>query len=189
MQHYFATVTLSLFIAAPALAQTTDDGGGIPWWGWLLIALGILALVLLVLWPAWRRRHSVEVQRETPAPVDGRSPTSQTVGAATVAATSSGDPTREFAQADAPSNGDPDDLKRIEGIGPKIASVLGEAGITSFAGLAQTDVAHLRSLLDAPKLRMADPTTWPHQAGLAADNRWDELEKLQDTLDGGKAAE
>ncbi|HBY69766.1 MAG TPA: 50S ribosomal protein L21, partial [Flavobacteriaceae bacterium] len=28
--------------------------------------------------------------------------------------------------------------------------------------------------------------TWPQQAQLAADGKWDELEKLQDELDGGR---
>ena len=31
------------------------------------------------------------------------------------------------------------------------------------------------------------PETWPQQAQLAADGKWDELKALQDELDGGKA--
>ena len=34
---------------------------------------------------------------------------------------------------------------------------------------------------------MADPTTWPKQAKMAAAGDWDALKKWQDELDGGKA--
>jgi len=31
-----------------------------------------------------------------------------------------------------------------------------------------------------------DPTTWPKQAAMAAEGKWDELKAWQDELDGGK---
>ena len=34
-----------------------------------------------------------------------------------------------------------------------------------------------------------DPETWPKQAELARDGKWDELKKWQDELDGGKVIE
>jgi predicted flap endonuclease-1-like 5' DNA nuclease len=79
----------------------------------------------------------------------------------------------------------PDDLKLIEGIGPKISGLLQDQGITTFAGLAQADVAHLNSILKEANLRLAHPETWPEQARLAASGAWDELQKLQDELKGG----
>jgi predicted flap endonuclease-1-like 5' DNA nuclease len=81
-----------------------------------------------------------------------------------------------------------DDLKLIEGIGPKIAGILQAAGIRSFAQLAAMTPAAIQPLLDAagPNYRIADPLTWPEQAGLAAAGRWDELKVLQDTLIGGR---
>jgi len=33
---------------------------------------------------------------------------------------------------------------------------------------------------------MHDPTTWPQQADLAANGKWDELKVLQDELNGGR---
>ncbi|MBN1668426.1 MAG: DUF4332 domain-containing protein [Anaerolineales bacterium] len=81
-----------------------------------------------------------------------------------------------------------DDLKQIEGIGPKVASLLAGAGITTFAALAAADLAQLNALLDANKLQMMDPTSWPQQAQLAAAGRWEELEKFQDALKGGRSA-
>jgi predicted flap endonuclease-1-like 5' DNA nuclease len=79
-----------------------------------------------------------------------------------------------------------DDLTRIEGIGPKINSLLQEAGISSFAQLADTDVSKLDELLDAAGITLADPKTWPEQAELAAGDQWEELDKLQGELSGGR---
>ncbi len=80
----------------------------------------------------------------------------------------------------------PDDLKKIEGIGPKIFSTLQAAGISTFAQLAATDVSRLRELLKEAGIRLAHPDTWPEQAQLAANGNWDALKKLQDKLHGGK---
>jgi predicted flap endonuclease-1-like 5' DNA nuclease len=59
-----------------------------------------------------------------------------------------------------------DDLEQIDGIGPKVASVLREAGITTFDQLAATDAGQLRALLVSanPRYRMFDPTPWPAEA-------------------------
>ncbi len=79
-----------------------------------------------------------------------------------------------------------DDLEIIEGIGPKIASVLREAGITSFARLAQTTPDELREILKTARVRLAAPESWPQQARLAAEGRWEELRAYQDQLKGGR---
>ncbi len=83
-----------------------------------------------------------------------------------------------------------DDLKKIEGIGPKIAEVLSGSGIATFNDLALAKPEAITEILLAASSRykMHDPTTWPKQAKLAADGKWDELQKLQDELDGGKKA-
>ncbi|MEL6124752.1 MAG: helix-hairpin-helix domain-containing protein, partial [Bacteroidota bacterium] len=82
----------------------------------------------------------------------------------------------------------PDDLKKIEGIGPKIAEKLNEAGITTFSKLAGTDISDLKLILEnaGSRYKMHDPTTWPQQSELAATGEWDALKKLQDELDGGR---
>lgn len=81
-----------------------------------------------------------------------------------------------------------DDLKKIEGIGPKIAQILQEKGILSFADLGKTKVTTLKSYLAeaGPRYKMHQPGTWPKQAKLAAKGDWDKLAKLQDELKGGK---
>ncbi len=79
-----------------------------------------------------------------------------------------------------------DDLKKVEGIGPKIAEILNEAGITTFAQLAKTDAAKIAEIIaDVRGNHVTD--TWPAQAKLAAEGKWDELQKWQDELNGGKA--
>jgi predicted flap endonuclease-1-like 5' DNA nuclease len=81
-----------------------------------------------------------------------------------------------------------DDLKVVEGIGPKIEQLLHEAGILSFAQLADTDPDHIKTILDAagPRFQMHVPTTWPGQSALARDGKWDELKTLQDELNKGR---
>ncbi|MCB0652960.1 MAG: hypothetical protein KDC85_16900 [Saprospiraceae bacterium] len=81
-----------------------------------------------------------------------------------------------------------EDLKIVEGIGPKIEDLLKAAGIKNLTDLANAAEASLQSILDnaGDKYRLADPSTWAKQAGLAAASKWDELKKYQDFLKGGK---
>jgi len=81
---------------------------------------------------------------------------------------------------------EPDDLTRVEGIGPKMSSVLRGAGIETFEELAETEPNRLRQLLREERLQFADPTTWPEQAALAAAGAWADLEALQEKLSGGR---
>ncbi len=86
-----------------------------------------------------------------------------------------------------PAPAEPDDLKRIEGIGPKMEQVLHAAGITTFAELAARTPEELQAILDAAGVRrITSPETWAEQAKLAAEGRWDELEALQASLKGGR---
>lgn len=63
-----------------------------------------------------------------------------------------------------------DDLTRIEGIGPRIATLLKEAGISGFAALAAARLDQLEAVLAAagPRFRLAQPASWPQQAALLA---------------------
>lgn len=82
----------------------------------------------------------------------------------------------------------PNDLKVVEGIGPKIEGLLHAAGIQTWSDLGAATVDRLKQILaDAgERYRLADPTSWPKQAGLAANGKWDELKEYQDYLSGGK---
>jgi predicted flap endonuclease-1-like 5' DNA nuclease len=81
-----------------------------------------------------------------------------------------------------------DDLKKIEGIGPKIEQLLNAAGIQTFKQLSTINTNKVKAILDAAgkRFQMHDPTTWAKQAGLAASGQWEALEKLQKELTGGK---
>jgi predicted flap endonuclease-1-like 5' DNA nuclease len=97
-------------------------------------------------------------------------------------------PKAEKAPAAKPTKVAADDLKKIEGVGPKIADLLKAGGIVTFADLAKAKVSAVKAILDAagPKFQMHDPATWAEQAKLAAAGKWDELSKLQDKLKGGR---
>ncbi|MFN3588671.1 MAG: hypothetical protein ACK4UP_04760 [Spirosomataceae bacterium] len=81
-----------------------------------------------------------------------------------------------------------DDLKIVEGIGPKIEILCHQRGIFTFTELSNTPVEELKKMLSdaGPRYQMHDPTTWPNQAALAREGRWDELKQWQDKLYKGK---
>lgn len=81
-----------------------------------------------------------------------------------------------------------DDLEIIEGIGPKVAKVLKEGGIHSFADLAHATPEKVNELLKAAKLNMMDSAGWIEQAALAAKGDMAGLKKMQDELKGGRRA-
>ncbi|MFN7117224.1 MAG: helix-hairpin-helix domain-containing protein [Saprospiraceae bacterium] len=82
----------------------------------------------------------------------------------------------------------PDDLTKIEGIGPKIAQILNDRGIVTFADLANTDANIVKTMLieASSRNRMHDPSSWSEQAQLAAAGDWDTLARLQSELKAGK---
>jgi predicted flap endonuclease-1-like 5' DNA nuclease len=73
-----------------------------------------------------------------------------------------------------------DDLTLIKGIGPNVEMLCHGIGIRTWLDLATTEVSLLRTmLLDAgPRFRTHDPTTWPQQARLLAERRWDEFKAI-----------
>lgn len=81
-----------------------------------------------------------------------------------------------------------EDLSKIEGIGKKIAELLNNNNITSFKELSKATPAGLKTILESEGSRFSlhNPGTWPKQAKLAADGKWNELKELQRELKGGK---
>lgn len=81
-----------------------------------------------------------------------------------------------------------DDLKAVEGIGPKIEGLLHAAGITTWKQLSEIQESVLQEILEkaGPRYQLADPQTWPKQAGMAASGLWEELQNYQDALNGGR---
>jgi predicted flap endonuclease-1-like 5' DNA nuclease len=96
------------------------------------------------------------------------------------------------APASAPSAGGSaagpdDDLKRIEGIGPKMSAALHTAGIRTFRQLSESDVPTLRAAIQAAGLRFAPSlVTWGRQARLLADGDEDGFNVLTKQLIAGR---
>jgi large subunit ribosomal protein L21 len=85
------------------------------------------------------------------------------------------------------TKGGKDDLEIIEGIGPKIATVLIENGITTFAQLANAKPEAVTAMLKASggRFSLANPESWAEQAALLRDGKMEEFKTLTDALVGG----
>jgi len=83
-----------------------------------------------------------------------------------------------------------DDLTKVEGIGPKAAEAIVNGGIGTYAELAKADPEKIKEILTEASSNLAhlDPTSWPKQAKMAADGKWDELKEWQDNAKGGVEA-
>lgn len=81
-----------------------------------------------------------------------------------------------------------DDLKIIEGIGPKIEELFQNSGISTWKLLSETSAENLKEILNSggERFQIHNPGTWPKQALLAYEGKWQELKDWQETLDGGK---
>ena len=81
-----------------------------------------------------------------------------------------------------------DDFTIVEGVGPKINELIHDAEIHTYSVLAETAVDSIQKILDdaGPRYKLAKPGTWPDQAKMAAENRWEALKTWQDELDGGQ---
>lgn len=78
-----------------------------------------------------------------------------------------------------------DDLKEVIGIGPKIAQLLLNRGITTWKALSEASPGYLTKILiedGGERYRIHNPETWPHQALLLHEGRWDEFRVLRDRL-------
>ncbi len=188
--------------------QWNDERDAIPLWTWFLILPGLVLVTVLVIrrlryqarvnqtQPAIDQEFRLESSRQMPQPAESRrfagvveySPemsrqSEQPAGAAEASDASMAQETFAAESADQSTG---DDLKIIEGIGPKIEVILKNAGILTFRQLASTSVERLYQILHEANLRLADPGTWPEQARLAANENWDFLKALQDRTKAGR---
>ena len=78
-------------------------------------------------------------------------------------------------------------MTKIEGVGPKAAEALTNAGLETFAKVAKAKADKMKDILTEASSRLAhlDTTSWPKQAKMAADEKWDELKTWQDSVKGG----
>lgn len=81
-----------------------------------------------------------------------------------------------------------DDLTVVEGIGPKIQELFHNNGVKTWKALSECSLDKCQSVLTSggDRFKMHKPGTWPKQAKMAYEGKWNELKKWQDELDGGK---
>jgi predicted flap endonuclease-1-like 5' DNA nuclease len=153
----------------PLLSEPTGEASRIPPWLWFILALLIIGLPILTV--AFGPKLRGKATEAPPAALEHAARATEQAHA--------------IQEAVVPPA--PDDLTRIEGIGPKISRTLQDAGITTFHALAAAGADRLAAILEPhPNLRLANPASWPQQATLAAAGDWDELEKLQAALKAGR---
>ena len=80
------------------------------------------------------------------------------------------------------------DLKLIEGIGPKIENLFHNHEVDTWLKLADLNVAQCRDILmtGGDRYRLHDPASWPMQARMAAEGKWKDLARWQDDHKHGK---
>lgn len=85
---------------------------------------------------------------------------------------------------------EPDNLKLVEGIGPKIEELLNKEGILTFRHLSEASNERLEDILRAAgsPYRMHDPESWPLQAQMAASGQWKEFMNWQKNASKGRLA-
>ena len=187
-------MALSTLLAANLLLQTSS----VPIW----VPLAILLLIILLFWWGLTRNRIPEESAVAPEPesheevtadmeeeVDVQPSPAPAVEeeAAEEQALVIEDEDRTPAVVEAEKPPEADDLKIIEGIGPKIAGILASAGISTFAQLANTDPEQLDQIVrEDAGIKIANPASWPEQAALAASGDLDGLEELQNRLVAGR---
>lgn len=146
--------------------------GGIGWMAWVALAI-FFVMVLLGWWVSkkgWLKKEEEPVHEE-----HGHEH-----------AAHEEERVHAEAAAFAPVVSKPDDLTTLEGIGPKVAKLLESIGITTFKQLADADLGKLRETLDGAGYKYMEPAGWVEQAALAAKGDTEGLQKLQQTLKGGR---
>ena len=147
-------------LALSFLSETSHETD-LTWLLWLVLAIFVLIVVV-----GWLTSG----KKKEEAPVEAHAPAH--------------DHHAEETHAEAAA----DDLTKLEGVGPKVAAVLTEAGYATFAELAAADADKVRAALKDAGLHMMDPAGWIEQAELAAKGDMEGLAKLQDELKGGRRA-
>ncbi len=81
-----------------------------------------------------------------------------------------------------------DDLKIVEGIGPKIEGLFHNFDIKTWKSLSEATVSKCQEVLDSggDRYKVHDPASWPLQAKLCYRNKWKELYKWQEEHKRGK---
>ncbi len=81
-----------------------------------------------------------------------------------------------------------DDLKLVEGIGPKIEGLFHNFEIKTWKALSETSVSKCKEVLlsGGSRYKMHDPSSWPMQSKMCYEGKWKNLSKWQDQHKRGK---
>jgi predicted flap endonuclease-1-like 5' DNA nuclease len=158
-----------------------EEGPVTPWWLWLFAIIVFILLAIIFPWLMSRQtKKAAQSSTWQPKPEEKMIKTvSPSVDVAP----------RAPAAAVVPEPATPvkpDDLTVLEGIGPKIASVLQAAGIQTYKKLSETGLEALKDILLKGGIKLADPSTWAEQAKLLAEGKMDDFKTLTDQLKGGR---
>lgn len=167
---------------APTAQQAQNLILGLPWWAWAL-ALLVIVILLWLLFNQPKEEAKPVVEEKVEAKVEEKVETLEAVEKLAEPEVEPVQSSSPFVMEDVPSL---DDLTIIEGIGPKISTILREARMDSFAKLANASPAAISQILKAAGIQLFDASTWPEQASLISQARWDELAALQRRLTAGR---
>lgn len=126
-----------------------------------------------------------EAKSETPEPVAA----AEEEAAEEVEEAEEPEPEPEPEAAAPEASGEPDDLRKIEGIGPKTQEALYADGIQTYAQLAALtpdEIEHIVKEKHSVRIRSGAAQTWPKQARFLTDGDLEGLAAYQDTLVGGR---
>jgi len=145
------------------LLQEGGTQGGVSWLVWVVLIVFLLMVFLgwLVTSRGWLKKEE-EPKHDEPSLVENKSAVVEVPAA--------------------------DDLTELEGIGPKVSTVLAGIGISTFESLAKADYDKVKAALDTAGYKYMDPAGWIEQSALAAKGDTEGLKKLQDSLKGGRKA-
>jgi uncharacterized membrane protein HdeD (DUF308 family)/predicted flap endonuclease-1-like 5' DNA nuclease len=183
----WGTIILGIVELILSIILLLNAGGAASWMPWALGGLALLGGFLTIIGSFALRgvEHDIEDMRENAASASQDMAQARASMAAQARETAAAADAAVDDMMDAPPM--VQDLTVIEGIGPKTAAALQAAGINNYAELAALSTDQLRSILSDAGLS-ADPSTWSQQAQLAAAGKMDELQALQDRLQGGREA-
>lgn len=180
-------IVISVYDAATLYLAQETPGTGLPVWAWIILGILLAAVVLgFILGSRTREPEDQPRSRSETTPVEEAPPAR--FGSAVPPIPQTGAPveqetvtTGNFLEEAEPGM-ESQDLTLIDGIGPGIMNVLHGAGIYTFHQLGQMSADDLREILRKSGLRSGDPSSWPRQARLAADGKFEELKDLQSQL-------
>jgi uncharacterized membrane protein HdeD (DUF308 family) len=187
----WGTIILGVIEIVLSIILLMNAGGAASWLPWVLGALAILGgiLTLVAAFGLRNVEHKIEDAKDQAADMASQAKSAQAAAAAAAVEAASAQDVQADTVADVVEEAVEElvvqDLTAVEGIGPKISAALQAAGVNNYADLAAMSPEQISAILKDAGLS-ADPSTWPEQSQLAAAGNMEDLQALQDKLQGGR---